>query len=76
MPAFSDKGTDEEPDVCSCTWTVNHEISFGYVVFKAYLSYPGRGIGQAVLYMGLELRREACAEGHGYINATKEHGVV
>lgn len=45
MLFFSEKGTEGEPDVCPHTWTVNHEISFGYVVFKAYLSYPGRGTG-------------------------------
>lgn len=42
MLFFSDKGTEGEPDVSLCTWTVNHEISFGFVVFQVNLSYPGR----------------------------------
>lgn len=66
---FSDKGTEGKPDVCLYTWTMNHE-SFGYVVFKAYLSYPDRGTGVGRFIHGSGAQREAWDEGHGHINAT------
>lgn len=41
-----------------------------YVALKVYLSYPGRGTGQAVLYVGLELWKEAWAKGQWHIPTT------